>query len=407
MLLDVVRDACVAFGDGPIGVACSGGADSVALLHLVTRAHRGAVHALHVDHGLRADSADDAAFVETLAAALQIPFASRRVDVARTASIEAAARDARYRALSEMAEQVGLVAVFTAHTLDDQAETVLLRVMRGDSLDAIAPYRGIFHRPLLDVRREQLRAFLRGEGLPWREDPTNTDTRFERNWVRGVLLPQLEQRRTGVSAVLARVASDARDDEHFLEDIATRTLDTARRDAIGTYVADVDRMPSAIARRVVRAILREHDVDPTRDEVQRVLRGEHRVIADVDVWTLDGGRAFIPRPMQVPADLHVGAGAAAQSSQWGITVHADADVIIRARRPGDRVQMSAGTKKVQDVLVDAKVPRPLRALVPIVSDGGDLAILGPRLHGRLASCTVFEVEPFKQTWSQEMAWNSR
>ena len=145
---------------GRFAVACSGGADSIALLHLAVGSGRDVV-VFHVDHGLRPDSHLDAEFVEEACLALGVAFDSMRVTVPDRPSMEASAREVRYEALEELARVNGLDVVATAHTLDDQAETVLLRATRGGSLAGVTPRRGIIIRPLLDIRRGELRSWLR------------------------------------------------------------------------------------------------------------------------------------------------------------------------------------------------------------------------------------------------------
>ncbi len=170
-------------------VACSGGADSTALVHLVAKSARrlglAGVTVAHLDHALREDSRDDAAFVEALAARLSLPLASerRRVRQRRGESPEAAARRVRYAFLERAARAAGATKVVTAHHMDDQAETVLLRILRGTGprgLGSIRPERALrkgsairLVRPLLAFRRERLREWLGRWGEVWREDPTN------------------------------------------------------------------------------------------------------------------------------------------------------------------------------------------------------------------------------------------
>lgn len=170
-------------------VACSGGADSTALALLLARSARrlglAAVSIAHLDHALRPDSRDDAAFVEDLAARLELPAISERHPVKRRRgeSPEAAARRVRYAFLERAAKATGSTVIVTAHHMDDQAETVLLRILRGTGprgLAAIRPKRPLRRgsrirlvRPLLVFRRERLREWLTRWGQAWREDPTN------------------------------------------------------------------------------------------------------------------------------------------------------------------------------------------------------------------------------------------
>jgi len=207
-------------------VACSGGGDSVALTLLVARAARrlrlGSVAIAHLDHGLRPDSREDAAFVEALAARLELRVVSERHEVrrARGESPEAAARRVRYAFLERAAKAVGADVVVTAHHLDDQAETVLLRVLRGTGprgLAAIRPTRALRRgstirlvRPLLPFRRARLREWLARWRETWREDPGNESSNA-RARLRHRAMPVLaECAGRDPAPLLARLADNAR-----------------------------------------------------------------------------------------------------------------------------------------------------------------------------------------------------
>ena len=432
-----IEDALVAcgaqFGDC-VGVACSGGADSVALVYLLgrTRFARDLV-ILHVDHALRPDSELDAAFVRHLASHLGLECHLSTVTVHRSArvSLEAAARDARYGALERAAADLGLRWVATAHTLDDQAETVLLRAMRGGSLAGIAPARGVFVRPMLSTERVELTSWLTDEGIGWREDPTNRDERIERNWVRRVVLPMLRERRLGVAKVLARLADDARADAEVLDGMASAVVARSEVDDVGLLVrsADLDPLPGALVTRVVRAVLREMGSDPHRTDlnaIQSLLPGECARCSGATVWRLVEGLAFLWEPVRPPQPLGLpkeNEGRAVDATGWGIRVRVGPaegrpwvwrcavppgtdGLIVRSRVAGDRVRTHGGTRKVQDVLVDAKVPRPLRDLVPVIAtDRGPLAVIG--LTSQPASSDiVIDAQPADPTWSQTALWTS-
>jgi len=200
----------------PVAVALSGGADSVFLLHLVARSiPRPRIHAIHVDHGLRgAESQADAEFCARLCAKLGVPFARKVVELDPDAGdLEARARQARYRALAEEATAAGIDVLLTGHHEDDAVETLLMRWMRGTDLAGLAGLRretvlGASHatkghgsgerrplrvlRPLVALRREEVRSALRREGLEWREDESNATAAFTRNRVRHQVLPEIE-----------------------------------------------------------------------------------------------------------------------------------------------------------------------------------------------------------------------
>jgi tRNA(Ile)-lysidine synthase len=284
-----------------VAVAVSGGADSLALLHalrVLAGPRRWRLVVLTVDHGLRPGSGADAAFVADHAKALGLParlLTLTPVDLGahRAAGPEGAARAARYAALWPAADELGCAWLATGHTLDDQAETVLLQLLRGagpEGLAGMAVRSGRLLRPLLGVRRADTRACCAAAGLQWREDPTNATDGPLRNRVRHRLLPLLEELRPGATAALARTATLAADERDWLDPLVaealaatlaggvdrqappdppwatlpdgappTRGAGTARL-APGTARLDAEALatlPVALARRVVRAAARQ------------------------------------------------------------------------------------------------------------------------------------------------------
>jgi tRNA(Ile)-lysidine synthase len=221
-------------GDG-VAVAVSGGADSLALLHalrVLAGPRKWRLAVLTVDHGLRPGSAADAAFAADHAKALALParvltLTSADLEAHRAAGPEAAARAARYAALWPAADALDCHWLATGHTLDDQAETVLLQLLRGagpDGLAGMSVRSGRLLRPLLDVRRAQTRASCAAAGLSWREDPTNATDAPLRNRVRQQVLPLLEDLRPGATTTLARAASLAADERAWLDPLVAATL---------------------------------------------------------------------------------------------------------------------------------------------------------------------------------------
>ena len=274
-------------------VALSGGADSVALLLILRELERdGAVvvaGAAHLNHLLRGADADaDEAFCAALAARFDVPFLAGRVDVAALAragkrSLEDAARTARYAFLERAADTLDADAIAVAHTKDDQAETFLLRLLRGAGargLAAIHPRAGRVIRPLIDLERAALREYLAAGGQAFREDATNADVSIPRNRVRHELIPLLESRFSpAVVDVLAREAALARDDEDFLQGEAIKLADrivlTGRTPGpadIHLDIAGLLRAPRALASRVVLgALQRQAGSRPIHfDHVERV-----------------------------------------------------------------------------------------------------------------------------------------
>ena len=238
--------------------AVSGGADSLALLVLAVAAG-GDVTAVHVDHGLRPGSAEEADVVAAAAARFGARCRRVRVEVAPGPNLEARARAARYAALPPD--------VATGHTADDVAETVLLNLLRGAGLDGLAPLLGDDparpQRPLLRLRRAETRALCADLGLTPVEDPSNDDPTHLRNRIRHELLPLLDKlAERDVAAVLARQAALLRDDADLLDELAV-ALDPTDARALAAA-------PPALARRAVRRWLRgEHPPDAAA--VERVL----------------------------------------------------------------------------------------------------------------------------------------
>ena len=249
--------------DGPLLVAWSGGADSTALLAAARDVAPGRVHAAVVDHGLQDGSAQRSA---ALAAASDVPVAVLRVTVDGPGGLEAAARTARYAALRAALPHPD-APVLLGHTLDDQAETVLLGLGRGSgprSLAGMATWDAPWLRPLLGVRRAVTRAACAAQGLAFWDDPHNADPRFTRARLRGEVLPLLEDVLAGgVAEALARTAAQLRDDGAALDAAAAGLLEAATRPAEvtdsrerGELAADVlAAAPAALRRRALRAWL--------------------------------------------------------------------------------------------------------------------------------------------------------
>ena len=416
-------------------VALSGGADSVALLFVLRELEAEGVLAIagvaHLNHQLRgADSDADEAFAEALAARLGLPFVSERIDVGAMArgekrSIEDAARTVRYAFLERAADRLDAAAIAVAHTVEDQAETFLLRLLRGSGtrgLAAIRPRAGRIIRPLLDVERAALREYLAGLGETFRDDASNADVTFTRNRVRHELIPLLQSRFSpAVTATLAREAALARQDEEFLSaeaiKLASRIvlLDvTVRIDAAGLRDA-----PRALSSRVAHAAL-QRQAGPKSihfDHVERLLGlaeqpagppravsfpgqdavrvgNEIRLRPRLGRGLREGGNHFVVS-LSIPGEVELGAqglavgaealpgtgGPAGRPMAWtarGMEVGVAAGALemplaVRSRRPGDRFRPlgAPGRRKLQDFLVDRKVPRDERDRVPVVVDGRD------------------------------------
>jgi tRNA(Ile)-lysidine synthase len=249
----------------PVDLAVSGGPDSLALLVLAVAAGcRATAH--HVDHGLRSGSAAEAGVVADAAAHLGAGFRALRVEVAPGPNLEARAREARLAALP--------AGCLTGHTADDQAETVLLRLVRGAGVDGLAGIRPGPTKPLLGLRRAETHAVAAASGLAVVDDPSNRDPAFRRNRVRHELLPLADEvAGRDVAAVLARTAALLADDADLLDDLAAGIDPTDARALVAA--------PVPLARRAVRRWLAADrpPYPPDAATVARVLavaRGERR-----------------------------------------------------------------------------------------------------------------------------------
>ncbi|WP_137845754.1 tRNA lysidine(34) synthetase TilS [Microbacterium sp. 2FI] len=283
-----VRAALAALpASSAIVVGLSGGADSLALAAAAAFEARGSGHrivAVTVDHGLQTGSADAAASAAAKARALGLEAVVARVEVGEGAGPEAAARDARYRALHDAAQDAGAAAVLVGHTLDDQAETVLLGLARGSGgaslqgMAAASDLDGIpLLRPLLGVRRITTRAACAAEGLePW-DDPHNLDPRFARVRVRESVLPVLEaELGPGIAEALARTAAQLREDAEAFDEMIDETIEDIVEHAeagISVSAAALAANPPALRHRIIRHVVdAEFGASLTRTQTLEVAR---------------------------------------------------------------------------------------------------------------------------------------
>jgi tRNA(Ile)-lysidine synthase len=435
-LIDSTRRTIRRYGlltkDSRVVIALSGGADSVALLYVLTElaASEGfhVAGAAHLNHQLRGGDADaDELFCRRLSARFNTPFHVERVDVAGLAaaggvSIEHAAHHARHAFFARAGALSNASVVAVAHTKNDQAETFLLRLLRGAGprgLGGMHPRSGLVVRPFIDSHRSDVRAFLEAGRIEFREDASNADRTIPRNRIRHELLPFLEAHfSAGVLDVLDREAAIAREDAEYLDTVAAATADRLiTRAASGVEIpADaVLAQPPAIARRVIR--LAQQMASGGRfvgfDAVDAVLAFAvskfagpldlpgHRVNrrGDVLVLTRSVGRHAPEAPveftyqLEVPGKVKVPEAACAISAEvnpvpsgrsaaemWALAGRSEEAVLeaarlpgplsVRNRRPGDAFRPLGlqGRKKLQDLFVDSKVDRAARDTTPVVVD---------------------------------------
>lgn len=275
----------------PVILMVSGGADSMALLHMtatepidlgdgagLARVAQERLHVLHVNHLLRGEDADaDQHFVQATCDSLGIPCTVLRVDVAKLAqerdgNVEEIGRLVRYDAARELAQKLcaeqGVsrqkAKILTAHTADDRAETFMMNVMRGSGMSGLASiprHRGLIYRPLLDYTHDQLKDWLKARGLDWHEDATNTDTHYLRAYMRHNVLPLLKARNPMLVQTVCKIADLMTDEDDYLEAKAARKLrQITLRKSESSLVLDALKLSSTdvvIARRVVRIVARQ------------------------------------------------------------------------------------------------------------------------------------------------------
>jgi tRNA(Ile)-lysidine synthase len=406
--LDAARDSGLVRPGGPLLVMVSGGGDSVALLDI---AHRlGAdLSALHVNYGLREDASLDQALVERLCDELGIPLRVEHVSLGTEGNLQDRARDARYA----LAEEVAAGDYAAAHTASDQAETVIYRlaVSPGSrALHGMAPRRGRLVRPLLSVTRDEVRDYLRARGLEWREDPSNADRRFARARVRHDVLEALRELSPAVERTIAETARQLREEAEVL-DVAVGEALTELGGGPAVSLDALRQHPPALQRLILRSLAeaaggaaaprsvsgREADEILAlggRGTKSLDLGGGLRAVAEYG--TLRFTRAEDAEP---PAPVELRVPGRARFGDWELEARRDRPgdvavtdlgpaVTVRAWRDGDRMRPAGlgGSKSLQDLFTDRKVPRALRRTLPVVEAGGEIVwVAGVAVDERFAA----------------------
>ncbi len=419
-------------------VGVSGGPDSVCLvsvLRALAPEYELQLHIAHLDHMFRgAGSAADARFVEELAARLGIPATIEAFDVPafcreRGLASQEGARLVRYRFLNRVAGSVGAAKISMGHTANDQAETVLMRLLRGagmTALGAIAPVRKNIIRPLLDVTRTEVLAFLREGGLYFKIDPSNEKPIYTRNRIRLSIIPALEEINPRAVEALAAGATLLRDEAAAMEELLVPVVSGILRRGERSILIDRGRFLAllpALRRHVVRTAIASMDPDasslslPGTDEAIAFMEGAQTGRAmelpgclvlerSYDDFTLShrpDRRPFCV-PLTVPGttvmpvfSLRVetavidGRSSLPAGGNYLWQAEFDYDKIalpltLRSRREGDRfcpAGMGGRSKKLQDYLVDEKIPRRRRDAVLLLCSGDDILwVVGHRMDER-------------------------
>ncbi len=393
-------------------VALSGGADSVCLLYLLRElapAWDLELAAAHLHHGLRGREADgDLAFVQQLCQRLEIPLYEKRVDVKQIAqklgcSLETAGRQQRYDFLQSVQKQEKFDVIATAHQKNDQAETVLMHVLRGSGgrgMAGIPPRRGMIIRPLLDVSRTQIEQYLEKNGLAYRMDSSNTSRDMTRNKVRLELLPLLKREyNPNIVQALCRTAESLRQQQMELDRQAACFFQTAvspTKTGWKTEGKSLLAAGQAVGKLVLCQMARQELEWPHIQAIWNLLKQNqtgkgidlpgnrravvsygHLILQEAEHKPLEFCYQLQIGEKQYLAELGLWAGV-----QWtledtpeqeGHTMwYAGEPICIRSRKPGDRIRTGGMDKKVKKLLIDEKIPREERDRCPVVQVGKNI-----------------------------------
>ena len=419
-------------------IGVSGGVDSLALLAALYELRPQLdcqLHIAHLDHQLRSDSASDAEFVKRCANSLNLPFTINKIDIPclmrqRGQSIEATARTARYDFFASVSKEIGATKVALGHQGNDQAETVLMNLIRGAALTGlrgILPIRdGKFIRPLLKFSRSEIEEFVAEQGLHPCEDSSNRDKNFLRNRIRLDLLPLLRREyNLNIQNTLVQNSELLRADSEYLEDVARSALDECLVEPITHDVVILNRLTflrhqPALRRRILRLAvcqiqgnMKELAFNHSESMLQlseskspnrqlnlpnnlEFLRAYNQLIIQRATSVIDEFEynVAVPGDNNFPAlnaamtsiIAEVSSGGTSYVTDGKFRAVFDADQIqlplkIRSRRAGDRFQPFGmkGTKKVKDVLMDKKIPQRMRKCVPILVSGDEILwVIGHR-----------------------------
>ncbi len=441
--IETLRKKITPVKDGKYLLGLSGGADSVALMMLLLPAIRDdriRVEAVHVNHGLRGtESDDDERFCSELCKKESVPLYIFRVDLSGRKD-EASAREARYAAFRKRYAETGADGLILAHHADDQAETFIMRLLRGagpDGLECMKTDEFVGEirilRPMLSLRREEIRDALRAVGISWREDATNTDTSFLRNRIRYELIPVMNRISEKAVDKICRAASLSGEDNLVLntmaEELLDRISDERRLDAY-----ELAKEPTAIRRRALRIwwqshgpVLKERALSAAQTEqLERLLEAEKGKV------NLPGGlhavrwkrflfltkdETAVPEPVMINGtETEFGSFRLTESKSEGnpgdgkrtqeVPAEFTRGCVIRTRQPGDRIRPfgSRGSRKLQDYLTDRKIAEPFRDGIPLLCRGNEVLLVCGVGAGDIPEWDPGR-KPVRLTWHGKTPWD--
>lgn len=373
----------------------SGGADSVALFYvliLLRQNHGFDFSCVHVHHGLREAADGDERFVRDLCQRYGVRLFVRRVAVHADGSLEAAAREARYAAFCDVMRLSGAAVLALAHHADDQAETMLMRLMHGagtKGLSAMRPYQAAIWRPLLDVEGHILRSMLAEEGIAWREDESNEDTVYLRNAVRHLVLPQMRALAPHCVRSMSRTAAILQEEDDFLDAYTKAWLQenaSTRQPYVFVMTAACSQLHAAVQRRAIRLLCVAQGIEPTYDQTEaaRALLADDR----------KGNSVNLPsgcRALRTETRLHILPTKRVECVLGGYMVMGEASpgfygdgkreqvfplaalrgASLRFREPGDVIRPlgMAGTQTLKEYMISKKIDQPFRDTIPLLACG--------------------------------------
>jgi tRNA(Ile)-lysidine synthase len=405
----------------PVVVLLSGGRDSVCLLDLAVRL-AGPVSALHVDYGLRDSSAADAEACAALCRRLGVPLTVHRAGEPR-GNVQAWAREIRYAEAERLAAGADVAA---GHTASDQVETVLYRLAASPGRRALLgmPAReGRLIRPLLDITREETAAYCAERGLPWREDPTNESPAFARNRARHGLLPALRELHPAAEANVLRTLATLRDEAAVLDALVEATL--GDRVEVGRLAA----LPPALARLCLQRLAddaagpgRAPAAGPRAEEILALaarggtasldVGGGLRAVCEYGRLRFEPAAPAPPAPaateLPVPGRAAYGGGELTSEVGEDLAIGdgtLDLETLstpldVRPWRAGDRMRPlgAPGSRSLQDLFTDRRVPRARRAHLPVVVSGGEIAWIPGVATGEAFKVTPSTRERARLAW---------
>jgi tRNA(Ile)-lysidine synthase len=428
-VLKFIKEHRLISGRGKLVVAVSGGPDSVCLLHILLdlRDRLGiTLHVAHLNHGLRgAESDADASYVTKLAQKLNLPATIERRDVpayqkSKRLSLEEAAREVRYGFLAEVVKAIGADSVAVGHTLDDHIETILMHLIRGSGtrgLRGLQPSSQLqlgetsltIIRPLLEVSREETAAYCRRYRLKPRLDTSNLSLSPLRNRIRQQLIPLLESYNPQVTDALLRTARIAADDLAALEEVALEPERNAVKEQGNTVILEKEsflKLPVALQRYLLRSAIEKrlgNLMDIESRHIEEIMAARHRpagkiitlpdglvFVVEYDRYLLGSDPATLSRFPRIENEYKLRIPGTTELPGWRVkasvvrqnqvlaeqnnyAAYFDLDctgdkLTVRPRRPGDRFQPLGmdRPKKLNEFMIDSKIPRPWRRRVPLV-----------------------------------------